>query len=106
MHLPDKPHCWDRRQTVVEVLKSQVPNPFRPYQVDRGQFDQVIINLAVNARDAMPGGGSVTVRSSDVILHEPVQRGHDLMPAGQYALIEVIDTGEGISKENLDRIFR
>ena len=74
-------------------------------KVDRGQFDQVIINLAVNARDAMPGGGSVTVRSSDVILHEPVQRGHDLMPAGQYALIEVIDTGEGISKENLDRIF-
>ena len=74
-------------------------------KADRGQFDQVIINLAVNARDAMPGGGSVTVRSSDVVLLQPVQRGHDLMPAGRYALIEVIDTGEGIPKENLDRIF-
>ncbi len=74
-------------------------------KADRGQFDQVIINLAVNARDAMPGGGSVTIRSSETLLNEPVQRGHDLMPAGRYALIEVIDTGEGISKENLDRIF-
>lgn len=74
-------------------------------KADRGQFDQVIINLAVNARDAMPGGGSVTIRSSETVLSEPVQRGHDLMPAGRYAHIEVIDTGEGISKENLDRIF-
>ena len=74
-------------------------------KADRGQFDQVIINLAVNARDAMPGGGAVTVRSSEAVLQEPVQRGHDLMPAGRYALIEVIDTGEGISKENMERIF-
>lgn len=74
-------------------------------KTDRGQFDQVIINLAVNARDAMPGGGSLTIRSSATELEEPVQRGHDLMPAGRYALVEVIDTGEGISRENLDRIF-
>jgi len=74
-------------------------------KADRGQFDQVIINLAVNARDAMPGGGSLTIRSSHAELETPVQRGHDLMPAGPYVLIEVIDTGEGISRENLDRIF-
>ncbi len=74
-------------------------------KADRGQFDQVIINLAVNARDAMPGGGSLTIRSSHAALETSVQRGHDLMPAGHYALIEVIDTGEGISRENLDRIF-
>lgn len=74
-------------------------------KADRGQFDQVIINLAVNARDAMPGGGSLTIRSSHAQLDTPVQRGHDLMPAGQYVLVEVIDSGEGISRENLDRIF-
>lgn len=74
-------------------------------KADRGQFDQVIINLAVNARDAMPGGGSLTIRSSPTHLEAPIQRGHDLMPAGHYALVEVIDTGEGISRENLDRIF-
>ncbi len=73
--------------------------------VDRGQFDQVIINLAVNARDAMPGGGTVTIRTDRVTFDESVQRGHDLMPAGSYVLIEVMDTGQGISKENIDHIF-
>ncbi len=73
--------------------------------VDRGQFDQVIINLAVNARDAMPGGGAVSIGTSNVSLSEPVQRGHEVMKAGDYALIEVGDTGTGIAKENLGRIF-
>jgi len=72
---------------------------------DRGQFDQVIINLTVNARDAMPGGGAVTIRTSRASVDASVQRGHDLMPAGTYALVEVIDTGVGIPKENLERIF-
>jgi two-component system cell cycle sensor histidine kinase/response regulator CckA len=86
-------------------LKIEHGNAVPPVKADRGQFDQVIINLAVNARDAMPGGGSLIVRSSNVELLQPVQRGHDLMATGRYALIEVTDTGEGISKENLDRIF-
>ena len=72
---------------------------------DRGQFDQVIINLTVNARDAMPGGGAVTIKTSRAVVDASVQRGHDLMPAGTYALIEVIDTGVGIPKEDLERIF-
>jgi two-component system, cell cycle sensor histidine kinase and response regulator CckA len=76
-----------------------------PVQADRGQFDQVIINLTVNARDAMPGGGAITLKTANTVLNEPVQRGHDLVPAGRYVLIEVIDTGEGIPKENLERIF-
>jgi two-component system cell cycle sensor histidine kinase/response regulator CckA len=74
-------------------------------RVDPGQFDQVIINLAVNARDAMPGGGTLTIRTSAVTVTEAVQRGPELMPPGQYVLIEVEDTGTGISKENLARIF-
>jgi two-component system cell cycle sensor histidine kinase/response regulator CckA len=74
-------------------------------RVDRGQFDQVIINLAVNARDAMPGGGSVSVRTVNTSVMQSVQRGHDVMKAGDYVLIEVADTGTGIAKEDLSRIF-
>ncbi len=74
-------------------------------RVDQGQFDQVIINLAVNSRDAMPGGGTLTIRTANAAIDEPVQRGHELMPAGDYVLIEVMDTGVGIAKENIDRIF-
>lgn len=74
-------------------------------RVDPGQFDQVIINLAVNARDAMPGGGTLTIRTGAVTVEQPVQRGPELMPAGDYLLIEVSDTGTGIPKENLGRIF-
>lgn len=74
-------------------------------RVDPGQFDQVIINLAVNARDAMPGGGALTIRTNAVHVDQPVQRGPELMPAGDYVLIEVVDTGTGIGKENLGRIF-
>ena len=72
---------------------------------DRGQFDQVIINLAVNARDAMPGGGALTVRTSNVSIEEDVQRGHEVLAAGVYVLIEVLDTGVGIAKEDIGRIF-
>ena len=74
-------------------------------RVDPGQFDQVIVNLAVNARDAMPGGGTLSIRISRVIFEEPLERGAELVPAGQYVLIEVGDTGVGIPKENIGRIF-
>jgi two-component system cell cycle sensor histidine kinase/response regulator CckA len=74
-------------------------------RVDRGQFDQVIINLAVNARDAMPGGGSVSICTVNTSVEQSVQRGHDVMKAGDYVLIEVADTGTGIAKEDLSRIF-
>ncbi|MEQ8194443.1 MAG: PAS domain-containing protein, partial [Rhodospirillales bacterium] len=58
-------------------------------RVDRGQFEQVIVNLAVNARDAMPGGGTLRIDTRNVMLREPVQRGHEVMPAGEYVMIEV-----------------
>jgi len=73
--------------------------------VDRGQFDQVIINLTVNARDAMPGGGEIEIKTSAVKIDEAVHRGTDMMPIGRYVLIEVIDTGTGISRQHLDHIF-
>ncbi len=74
-------------------------------RVDQGQLEQVIINLVVNARDAMPTGGMLTVRTGNVSSNDPIRRDHELMPPGNYVLTEVIDTGEGIPKENLGRIF-
>src|SRR4051794_34376167 len=74
-------------------------------KVDQGQLEQVIINLAVNARDAMQGGGTLTIRTANVSQASPVRRGHEVMPAGDYVQIEVADTGTGIAKEHLARIF-
>jgi len=74
-------------------------------KVDQGQFEQVIVNLAVNARDAMPEGGTLTIRTSNVTNAAPVRRGVEEMPPGDYVLIEVGDTGVGIGKSEIDRIF-
>ncbi len=74
-------------------------------KVDQGQLEQVIINLAVNARDAMQGGGTLTITTENVELKEPIRRGDEVMPAGKYVAIAVADTGCGIPKENLERIF-
>lgn len=76
-----------------------------PVRFDQGQMEQVIINLVVNARDAMPDGGVVTIRTSNVAIDDPMQLGHELLPPGDFVLIEVIDEGEGISKANIGRIF-
>jgi two-component system cell cycle sensor histidine kinase/response regulator CckA len=65
----------------------------------------VIVNLAVNARDAMPRGGTLTIRTSNVTNTEPIVRGVEQMPPGDYVLIEVGDTGIGIPKSDIDRIF-
>jgi two-component system cell cycle sensor histidine kinase/response regulator CckA len=74
-------------------------------RVDPGQFDQVIINLAVNARDAMQGGGLLSVSTRASTVERPYQRGDDIMPPGSYVAIEVADTGTGIAEEHVGRIF-
>lgn len=74
-------------------------------KVDAGQMEQVLINLAVNARDAMEGGGRLIVRTSAFENQAPIERGSDTMPAGQWTCIEVEDTGCGIPDDILDRIF-
>ena len=74
-------------------------------KVDLVQFEQVIVNLVVNARDAMPDGGTLTIHTANVSVVAPIRRGAEIMPAGDYVLIEVIDTGTGIPPEIVNRIF-
>jgi two-component system, cell cycle sensor histidine kinase and response regulator CckA len=74
-------------------------------RVDQGQLEQVIINLAVNARDAMTAGGALTIRTGNFTTSAPIRRGAEMMPAGDYVRIEVSDAGSGIEPEIIDRIF-
>lgn len=74
-------------------------------KVDVSQLEQVIINLAVNARDAMNKEGTLTIRTSNVHYTKAQRVGHDLIPKGDFVSIEVIDTGSGIAPEHLDYIF-
>ncbi|HTH96526.1 MAG TPA: response regulator [Stellaceae bacterium] len=74
-------------------------------KVDPGQLEQVIINLAVNARDAMPRNGTLTIRTRNVDLAEPIHRETEVVPVGAYVLVEVSDDGSGIPPDILPRIF-
>ena len=73
--------------------------------VDQSQFEQVIINLAVNARDAMEQGGTLTIQTRNITVSKPVNFSLETMPPGDYVMIEVIDSGSGIPEEVLGRIF-
>ncbi|PBC04885.1 ATP-binding protein [Mesorhizobium sp. WSM3860] len=76
-----------------------------PVKVDIGQFEQVVVNLAVNARDAMPTGGDLTVRTRNVMAEECKSFAYrELIPA-DYVLVEVEDTGSGIAPDVLKKIF-
>jgi len=74
-------------------------------RADRSQLEQVIMNLAVNARDAMPKGGKLIVETCNVFLDESYALHHESVQPGRYALLAVSDTGGGIAPENLARIF-
>ncbi len=74
-------------------------------KADPGQMQQVILNLAINARDAMPHGGSLTIKVSNAALDEAEVRGRAPMLAGQYAKLTVSDSGEGMDDATRARIF-
>ena len=76
-----------------------------PIRADRRQLDQVIMNLVVNARDAMPDGGEVRVETRMVHLSEVMERDRAMVPAGSYVTISVRDQGHGIPADKINRIF-
>lgn len=72
---------------------------------DRGQLEQAVVNLVVNARDAMPQGGRLTLRTRNVVVDEAAAREHQGLGAGTYVAIIVEDTGVGIAPDLQHRIF-
>jgi PAS domain S-box-containing protein len=74
----------------------------RPALADPGQIEQVMLNLVLNARDALPGGGRIVIETSDVTLES---HAHASLPAGNYVLLVVSDTGSGIADDVFPHIF-
>jgi len=79
----------------VAVVTHLDPSPCN-VKVDQGQIEQVIINLALNARDAMPDGGELRITTKNISLKKPVNQGMTTVPVGEYVLLKVSDTGHGI----------
>jgi two-component system cell cycle sensor histidine kinase/response regulator CckA len=88
----------------VEVVTDLDPDLW-PVRVDPGQLEQVLLNLAANARDAMPDGGTVRLRTGKRVLTPPEVRSQPEMLPGEYASLSVTDTGVGMTDEVQSRIF-
>jgi two-component system, cell cycle sensor histidine kinase and response regulator CckA len=93
------------RRLVGEQVTLVAPrNKVPPVIADRGQIEQVLMNLVVNARDAMPTGGRLTIETSELILDDEAASVRAMRP-GHYALLEITDTGTGMDLETQRRIF-
>jgi PAS domain S-box-containing protein len=112
------PKVLDLNEVVAENLKMltrmiredidlvMVPGPaIGAVRADPGQVDQVVMNLAVNARDAMPEGGKLTIETANVTLDENFARTHTPLIAGDYVMLAISDTGVGMDNETQSRIF-
>ena len=75
-----------------------------PVEIDPGQLEIAIVNLAVNARHAMPDGGTLTIATRNTVTTEDRHVGESTIPAGDYVAVTVADTGTGIAPEILDRV--
>jgi PAS domain S-box-containing protein len=86
---------------LLTVLDPELGN----VKADPGQIEQVILNLAVNARDALPKGGKLTIETANVYLHEDYAHAHVAVRPGPYVMLAVSDNGCGIDEETQKRIF-
>ena len=87
------------------AVETLLASDLRPVKVDPSQMEQAIVNLAVNARDAMPDGGRLTVETRNVSVPDECAASGDAMPAGEYVRLTVSDTGCGMSEEATAHLF-
>jgi signal transduction histidine kinase/CheY-like chemotaxis protein len=95
------------RRTLGEhiILNTAPAGDLWPVKADAGQLEQVLVNLAVNARDAMPGGGTLTIDTANITVDEAYADGRPGLKPGRYARLRVSDTGTGMPPEVLARVF-
>ena len=86
----------------LKILLAESPSRIK---ADPGQMEQVILNLAVNARDAMPQGGRLTIETRSLELHDTYAGSHSQIPPGKYIVLKVSDTGTGMHNEIKAKIF-
>lgn len=87
------------------ALVLDIPSEQCPVEADRVQMEQVLLNLAINARDAMPEGGELRVRLRNVTVGDQFAKAHTPMAPGEYVLLEIADDGHGMSPEIRARAF-
>ncbi len=86
-------------------MKTTLAPSLDPVKADRGHVEQVILNLVVNARDAMPDGGLMSIETANVHLTEGVTSAYLTAPPGHYVMLAVKDTGSGMANEVLEHLF-
>lgn len=88
----------------IQIRQELAPS-LPPINADTGQIEQVIMNLAINAQDAMPQGGELTIETETVFLDEAYALSHTSVIAGRYVMMAISDNGHGMDKATIDRIF-
>ncbi|MBI5605356.1 MAG: response regulator [Deltaproteobacteria bacterium] len=88
----------------IEIITKTDPD-LGPIQADPGQMEQIIINLAVNARDAMPQGGQLILQTANIFIDKNAMPQHPVTIPGSYVMLSVVDNGEGMDPETRSRIF-
>ena len=88
----------------IEIESALDPNVWLT-RIDRGQFEQLIVNMAVNARDAMPRGGTLRLETGNVVVSDEAARRDPEMLAGEYAVLSISDTGVGMTPDVAARVF-
>jgi two-component system cell cycle sensor histidine kinase/response regulator CckA len=103
--LADLTHLLNRLVGEKVTLTLSHDPVLRPIRADKRQLEQVLMNLVVNARDAMPAGGEIRIVTECLTLEEPLTRDRVTVPAGDYVTVEVIDSGLGIASDKLQKVF-
>ncbi|SLN13561.1 ATP-binding protein [Roseisalinus antarcticus] len=103
--LSDLTHLLNRLVGEKITLNLMHDPALRPIRADKRQLEQVLMNLVVNARDAMPGGGEIRIETENQHLTHELRRDRATVPAGDYVTVHVIDVGVGMSEDKRTKIF-